>query len=96
MSAAALSHLYQGERMGDLVDELIRTVAAADRAWSTSQSPSFSRRGRLAARDEAVNRFVKRVFEEFPPPPSAAAELETQLRALAENLAGESVAARAS
>jgi len=96
MSAAALSHLYRGERMGDLVDELIRTMTAADQAMSSAQSPSFSRRGWLAARDEAVSRFIKRVFEEFPPPLGAAAELETQLRILAENLAGESVAALAS
>lgn len=90
MPAAALTHLYDEERMGNLVDELVRTMALADEAWSTSQSPSFSRRGWLAARDEAVDRFVKRVLQECPPPPDAAPEVEIKLRALARDLARES------
>jgi hypothetical protein len=93
--AAALTHLYDEERMGDLIDELIRKMAQAGDARSTAQSPSFSRRAWLAARDEAVDRFVKRVFEEFPPPPNAGPEIEMQLRTLADDLARESVAAKA-
>lgn len=93
--AAVLAHVYQSERIDDLVDELVRTMAAADQAWSTSQSPSFSRRAWLAARDEAVDRFVNRVMEAYPPPPSVGPEIEAELRALAYDIARQTVSATA-
>jgi len=93
--AADLARLYQDERIDVLVDELIRTMAAADQAWSTSQSPSFARRARLAARDEAVNRFVRRVMEELPPPPGGGPEIEAELRALAYDIARQAASTTA-
>jgi hypothetical protein len=85
--AADLARLYQGERIDVLVDELVRTMATADQASSTSQSPSFSRRAWLASRDEAVNRFVRRVMEELPPLPGGGPEVEAELRALGYDIA---------
>jgi hypothetical protein len=89
MPAAALTELTQSGRIDHLVDELVRAMASADDAWSTSVSPSFSQRGRLAARDEAVDRFVRRVLEEFPPPPDSDPGVEVALRRLARQKIGE-------
>lgn len=91
MPAIALTQLDQGGRLQVLVDELVKATTAAEEAWSTSQSPSFSRRGWLAARDQAVDRFVKRVLEELPPPSDADPNLEGELRALAADLTRQKV-----
>lgn len=93
MPAIALTQLDPGGRLHVLVDELLKETALADDAWSTSQSPSFSRRARLAARDQAVDRFVRRVLEDLPPPSDPDPDRERQLRALATDLARQKLGA---
>lgn len=95
MQPIALVDLDQSGRLRVLVDELMRATAQADEAWSASPSPSFSRRGWLAARDQAVDRFVHRVLEEFPPPANAGPEVELQLRVMAADLARQKLGVRA-
>lgn len=87
----ALTQLDQTGRIHVLVDELVAATSQADDAWASSQSPSYSRRGLLAARDQAVDRFVQQVLREFPPPPDAGPEVEVQLRTLATDLARHKV-----
>jgi hypothetical protein len=88
MPAVMPTELAQNGRLDQLIDELVRATAPADDAWSTSGSASFSQRGRLAARDEAVDRFVRRVLEELPPPADADPGVEVALRALARQKIG--------
>ncbi len=87
----ALTQLDQTGRIHVLVDELVAATSLADDAWASSQSPSYSRRGWLAARDQAVDRFVQQVLQEFPPLPDAGPGVEVQLRALATDLARHKV-----
>ncbi len=87
----ALTQLDQTGRIHVLVDELVAATSQADDAWASWQSPSYSRRGWLAARDQAIDRFVQRVLQEFPPPADAGPEVEVQLRTLATDLAKDRV-----
>jgi hypothetical protein len=87
----ALTQLDQTGRIHVLVAELVAATRLADDAWASSQSPSYSRRGWLAARDQAVDRFVQLVLQEFPSPPDAGPEVEVQLRTLAIDLARHKV-----
>ena len=82
----ALTQLDQTGRIHVLVDQLVAATSLEDDAWASSQSPSYSRRGRLAARDQAIDRFVHQVLQEFPPPADAGPEIEIQLRTLATDL----------
>lgn len=82
----ALTQLDQSGRIHMLVDQLVAATSLEDDAWASSQSPSYSRRGWLAARDQAIDRFVQRVLQEFPPPADAGLEIEVQLRTLATDL----------
>ncbi|HYS28143.1 MAG TPA: hypothetical protein VEQ12_01395 [Candidatus Limnocylindria bacterium] len=83
----ALTQLDRTGRIHVLVDQLVAATNLADDPRASSQSPSYSRRAWLAARDQAIDRFVQQVLQEFPPPPNAGPEIEVQLRTLATDLA---------
>jgi len=87
----ALTQLDQSGRIHVLVDQLVAATSGADDPRASSQSPSYSRRAWLAARDQAIDRFVQQVLQEFPPPGGAGPELEVELRTLATNLARHKV-----
>ena len=87
----ALTQLDQSGRIHVLVDQLVAAISVEDDPWASSQSPSYSRRGWLAAREQAIDRFVQQVLQEFPPPPDAGPEIEVQLRTLATDLARHKV-----
>jgi hypothetical protein len=83
----ALTQLDQSGRIHVLVDQLVAATSGADDPRASSQSPSYSRRAWLAARDQAIDRFVQQVLQEFPAPPDAGTDIEVQLRTLATDLA---------
>jgi hypothetical protein len=87
----ALTQLDQSGRIHVLIDELVAATSLGDDPWASSQSPSYSRRAWLAARDQAIDRFVQQVLQEFPPPPDAGPGIEVQLRTLATDLARHKV-----
>jgi hypothetical protein len=86
-SNLALTELDQTGRIHLFVDELLAATSLADDPRASSQSPSYSRRAWLAARDQAIDRFVQQVLQEFPPPVGTGPELEVELRTLATDLA---------
>jgi hypothetical protein len=87
----ALTQLDQSGRIHVLIDELVAATSPGDDPWASSQSPSYSRRAWLVARDQAIDRFVQQVLQEFPPPPDAGPGIEVQLRTLATDLARHKV-----